>query len=139
MSDHICLVVDDEPAIRAYLRAILEREQIHCLEAESAVQALRIVESFEGRLDLIVTDIKMPGEMDGIDLAHSIGASYPAITVILISGYADERSMKKAASVFKLIRKPFAVDSVLDIVRQSMDSKAETKGAASGSSIERNS
>lgn len=120
MSDHISLIVDDEPAVRTYLRAILEREQIHCLEAENAIEALRIVKSLDGRLDLIVTDVKMPGDMDGIDLAHAIGANYPAISVILITGYADEKAIRSAASVFKLIQKPFAVDTVLNMVRQSM-------------------
>ena len=120
MSNPVCLIVDDEVTIRKFLRTIIEKEQIQCLEAETAVQALKIVQGFEGRLDVIVTDIKMPGEMDGIDLAYAIGNTYPAIAVILISGYADEKAAKKATKVFKLIQKPFVADTVVKAVKQTI-------------------
>ena len=53
MSDRICLIVDDEPSIRTYLRAILQRERIQSLEADNAAQALSIIHKLGGRLDLI--------------------------------------------------------------------------------------
>jgi two-component system cell cycle sensor histidine kinase/response regulator CckA len=120
VSEHICLIVDDEPAIRMYLRTILEREHVQCLEAESAVHALRVIQRLQGKLDLVVTDIKMPGDMSGIDLAYSIGSSFPNIAVILITGYVDEAVVKQAASAFKLIQKPFAVNAVLEAVKQTL-------------------
>ena len=118
MPDRICLIVDDEPAIRTYLRAILQRERIQSLEAESATQALRIVQKLAGRLDLIVCDIKMPGEMDGIDLAYSVRHSFPAVPVILISGYADVEAVQKAAAMFDFVQKPFVPDTILTAVRK---------------------
>jgi len=120
MSDHICLIVDDEPAIRTYLRSVLEAEGMQCIEAENAVDALRTVQRLGGHVDLIVTDVQMPGDMSGIDLAYSVAASFPRIAVILISGYADLESVRRAASVFRLIRKPFAVTAIVDAVRQTM-------------------
>lgn len=120
MSEHICLIVDDEPAIRSYLRSVLEREKIRCIEAEDATQALRAIKFANGNLDLVVTDIKMAGDMNGIDLAHWIRTSYPKIGVVLISGYAEEEKVRRAASVFRLIQKPFAVGAILNAVRQTM-------------------
>ena len=122
MPDRICLIVDDKPAIRTYLRAILQRERIQSLEAESATQALRIVQKLAGRLDLIVCDIKMPGEMDGIDLAYSVRSTFPAVSVILISGYADVEAVKKAAAIFDFIQKPFVPETILMAVQKAVGS-----------------
>jgi DNA-binding NtrC family response regulator len=118
MPERICLIVDDEPAIRTYLRAILQREQIRSLEADCATQALGIIQKLDGRLDLIVCDIKMPGEMDGIDLAYSVRNSFPAVPVILISGYGDVEAVKQAATKFKFIQKPFVPEAILIAVRK---------------------
>jgi DNA-binding NtrC family response regulator len=126
-TDRICLIVDDEPSIRAYLRAILQRERIQSLEADNAAQALRIVQKLGGRLDLIVCDIKMPGEMDGIDLAYSVRHSFPAVPVVLISGYGDVESVKHAAANFEFIQKPFVPETILMAVKRvvgSLDANA---------------
>jgi CheY-like chemotaxis protein len=127
MPDRICLIVDDEPSIRAYLRAILQRERIQSLEADNAAQALSIIHKLGGRLDLIVSDIKMPGEMDGIDLAYSVRNSFPALPVLLISGYGDVESVKQAAANFEFIQKPFVPETILMAVNKvvgSVDAKA---------------
>jgi DNA-binding NtrC family response regulator len=113
--ERICLIVDDEAAIRTYLRAILQRAGIQSLEADSASQALGIIQKLDGRLDLIVCDIKMPGEMDGIDLAYSVRQSFPAVPVILISGYGD---VGAAATKFEFIQKPFVPEAILIAVKK---------------------
>jgi DNA-binding NtrC family response regulator len=118
MSDRICLIVDDEPAIRTYLRAILQREQIQSLEADTAAQALSIIHKLRSRLDLIVCDIKMPGEIDGIDLAYSVRQSFPAVPVLLISGYGDVESVKHPAANFEFIQKPFVPETILMAVKK---------------------
>ena len=118
MPERICLIVDDEPATRTYLRAILQRARIQSLEADSASQALGIIQKLDGRLDLIVCDIKMPGEMDGIDLAYSVRQSFPSLPVILISGYDDVEAAKKAAASFEFIRKPFVPETILMAVKR---------------------
>src|ERR1041384_5608597 len=117
MEDHICLLVDDEPAIRSYLRAILEREKFQCLEAGNVAQALGITHRLDGRLDLIISDIKMPGDVDGVDLAYSVRNSYPDIPVILISGYSDDESVKRSMPAFRFIHKPFVPETILSAVR----------------------
>jgi len=115
MSDRICLVVEDEPTIRKYLRLILERDALQTLEAGTAAEALKIIHKLDGQLDLIVSDINMPGEMDGLDLAHSVRNTFPAIPIILITGY-DNNAMR--ASGFDLLRKPFASETILEVVRR---------------------
>jgi len=125
MPDRICLIVDDEPSIRTYLRAILQAEQIQTLEADGAAQALRVIHKLGGRIDLMVCDIKMPGDMDGIDLAFSVRQSFPAVPVILISGYADLDGTKQAAAVFQFIRKPFVSETILAAVRHAVGSVDE--------------
>jgi two-component system NtrC family sensor kinase len=128
MPHHICLIVDDEPAIRSYLSGLLEREKLQCLEARNATEALRAIKHVDGNLDLVVTDIKMGGDMNGIDLAHWIRSVYPKIAVLLITGYADEEKVRRAASVFRLIQKPFAVGSILHAVRQTINACQDAEG-----------
>jgi DNA-binding NtrC family response regulator len=120
MSDLICLLVDDEPSIRTFLRAILERERFNCLEAEDATRALRIAQKLGGRIDLIISDIKMPGEMDGLDLAHSIRNTYPDLPVILISGYTEEDVLQRSSGVFQFIQKPFVPETILRAARKAV-------------------
>src|SRR5579872_1019329 len=125
MCNSVCLVVDDEEVIRKYLRAILERESILALEAENASQAMRIVQDLGGRLDLLITDIRMPGAMDGCDLAYAVRRSYPAVPVILISGYFDEASLRNADAGFLFLPKPFSAETVLSAARRVLARKSE--------------
>jgi DNA-binding NtrC family response regulator len=121
MPDRICLVVDDEPAIRGFLRIILEPQQLQILEAENAAQAMKVLQGFGERLDLIMSDIQMPGDMDGMDLAHSVRNTYPAIPVILISGYWDGEAAIREG--FKVIPKPFGPETILNAVRTALNSR----------------
>src|SRR5215475_6596174 len=107
MSDRLCLVVDNEPQIRAYLRAVMESHQLRVLEAGTASHALGIVEKLAGKLNLIISDVRVPGDMDGVDLAYSVCNSFPTIPIILISGYLEERPLALPNSIFELIHKPF--------------------------------
>ena len=120
MPDRTCLIVDDEPAIRTFLRAILDQRRFQILEADSAPHALKIIQKLGGRLDLIVSDIRMPGDMTGLDLAHSVRNAFPAIPVILISGYCDTYPEKNAG--FEFISKPFAPEAILNAADRALNS-----------------
>jgi len=76
MGHRVCLIVDDEPVIRKYLRLVLQRIDLQSLEAKDAVEALRILRERGDQINLVITDIKMPGDMDGIDLAYSMQNSF---------------------------------------------------------------
>src|SRR5947209_8597743 len=108
MDRSFCLIVDDEPAIRSYLGALLQNKGIQCLQAESAVDALRILQKRHSEIDLIISDIQMPGDMDGVDLAYSVKNLFSFLPVILISGNVDT-----APRGFTFVRKPFSVDQIL--------------------------
>ena len=118
MGHRICLVVDDEPAVRTYLQVVLTKEGFQSIEAQNATEALRIAQKLGDRLDLVVTDIKMPGDMDGLDLAFSIRHSFPMLPIMLISGYADAETVRKAAAVFPVVQKPFTLQMFLASVQK---------------------
>jgi DNA-binding NtrC family response regulator len=121
MAEPVCLIVDDEPAIRGFLRLVLKRRQLQSVEAENATDALRIIHKLGGRLDMILSDITMPGEMDGVDLAHSVRNTFPAIPVILFSGYKNAGD----AEGFEFIPKPFVPEAILDAVDRAMARRPE--------------
>ncbi len=77
MGERICVVVDDDRAIRTYLGAVLQSGGIQSFLAGNAVEALRILREHGSQIDLLITDIQMPGNMDGIDLAYSVKTRFP--------------------------------------------------------------
>ena len=119
MPDRLCLIVDDEPAIRRYLQAVLNQQHLQTVEANDATDALRVVDQLGNSLDLILSDVKMPGDMDGVQLAHSVRNAYPAIPIILISGYSD--SKEENTEGFELIPKPFSPETLLAAVERAFN------------------
>jgi two-component system, cell cycle sensor histidine kinase and response regulator CckA len=113
----VSLVVDDEPSVRRYVSAILEREHFEILEAEDGARALQVVNQLGGGLDLIVSDIQMPN-MDGVSFAQAVKDSFPEMPVILVSGYAE------AGSGFEFVEKPFSPGALLKAVRNVLGRKA---------------
>jgi two-component system, cell cycle response regulator CpdR len=81
----ISLVVDDEPSVRNFIMAVLQSDGFQSIEAENGAQALELLRKPGTDVDLVVTDIKMP-LMDGMTLACSVRAEFPAIPIILVSG-----------------------------------------------------
>ena len=107
----VSLVVDDSPAIRGYVRSILQLEDFRTLEAEDGVQALQIMQELDGDVDLLVSDIQMPNG-DGLSLANAVQKAFPAVPVILISG-----QLKPDAN-FEFLKKPFLPDALVKAVRK---------------------
>ena len=111
----LCLIVDDEPAFRTYLSVLLQRRGMQSLEAENAVDALRILKKLGDEIDLLITDIQMPGEIDGVDLAYAAQNLVSSLPVILMSG-----TVEKAPKGFAFIRKPFPTDAILNAVDKAL-------------------
>ena len=118
------LLVDDEDCVRSYLKTILQRENFQVFEAGDAPQAIRLVQKLKGALDLILTDVSMPGDMDGLDLAHTIRNSFPSIPVILMSGYQVDST--KPTGEFTFIEKPFKPEVILQAVEKAISDKRLT-------------
>jgi two-component system cell cycle sensor histidine kinase/response regulator CckA len=105
------LVVDDEPAVRRYVIAILQSENFLTLEAEDGAQALQMVRELDGDVDLIVSDIQMPN-VDGLNLANAVKKSFPAVPVILVSGNG------RPDAGFEFVKKPFLPATLIGVVRK---------------------
>jgi PAS domain S-box-containing protein len=84
------LLVEDEPSVRALSRRILERFGYRVLDADSGAAALRAWEQSAGHVDLLLTDLVMPGGISGRELAEVMMARDPAIRVVYTSGYSRD-------------------------------------------------
>jgi two-component system cell cycle sensor histidine kinase/response regulator CckA len=113
------LVVEDESGVRAFVKIALQRFGYRVVEAESAEAALILMKAFEGPIDLLLTDVVLPG-MSGRDLATQVGRDRPKTRVLFMSGYArglGSSDGKLDASVH-LLEKPFTAQALLNKLRQ---------------------
>jgi len=108
------LVVDDDAAIRLVLADTLRDAGFCVIEARSGTDAVSYLRS-GGRVDLIFSDIQMPGSIDGLQLARHVRAAYPAIPVILTSGKYKAEYLD---STKNFVPKPYALDHVLALITQ---------------------
>jgi signal transduction histidine kinase len=120
------LLVDDEAPVRQLVRAVLERKGYQVIEARSAGDALACFDEHEGDIDLLLTDVVMPGGMTGQRLADELLARSPRLAVLLTSGYGAEVSHIAAGRALPLLPKPFAPSRLLAAVRSALDATAES-------------
>jgi CheY-like chemotaxis protein len=113
----IILVVDDEEAIRRMIEKMLWNSGYTVLKASSAVEALSVCEESCTGLDLVLTDIAMPG-MNGFDLAERISERWPAIRILFMSGCANDLSVRRQLYERPLLPKPFTRDELANKVRE---------------------
>jgi two-component system cell cycle sensor histidine kinase/response regulator CckA len=120
------LLVEDEAAVRTLATRALEGEGYTVLAASDGFEALRLLDTHQGALDLLLTDIVMPG-MGGKDVAGLVLARHPRTPVIYMSGYtADDlvtRGLREAGTAF--VQKPFLPDHLLRLVRQALDERID--------------
>ena len=81
------LIVDDEPAVRALATDILSDAGFDTIAAADASQALHLLENDAQHVDVLFTDVRMPGAMSGLDLARVAKRNWPELRVIVTSGY----------------------------------------------------
>ena len=107
------LLAEDEEALRALTARALTDSGHEVVTAVDGADALDIVTREGGRFDLLLTDIKMP-LMDGIALALSVARDYPAIIILLMTAYADqrERASDLDALIHDVILKPFTLAEI---------------------------
>lgn len=115
------LLVEDEAGIRALVRKILRRERYEVLEAGSGEEALNAAAAHQGRIDLLVTDVMLPG-MGGRQLAEGMREWMPSMKVLYVSGYSDDEAVR--AGTFppgsKFLQKPFTLSSLVGKVREAI-------------------
>jgi putative two-component system response regulator len=117
-----CLIVDDEPALRQLLVALMSDVGFTCLEASNGEEALAELERHE--VTLVLTDLRMP-KLDGIGLLARIREHWPDTAVILITGVADVKVAVSvlASGAMDYLTKPVHMDEVRVRVAQAMEKR----------------
>jgi CheY-like chemotaxis protein len=118
------MVVEDEPELRALVCEILKDYGYQVFEASSGPDALPIWNRAEGKIDLLLTDMVMPGNMTGRELAEKLKAQKPGLKVIYTSGYSVETigrdfSFKRGLN---FLQKPYHPLALVKVVRDCLDS-----------------
>jgi CheY-like chemotaxis protein len=105
------LIVDDEVEHRYLLSQVLRELGYVVFEAVSGHEALQLLRS-SIRFDAVITDVQMPGEIDGILLAETVRSGFPAMKVVVVSGIdVTERLCNKGIAFF---RKPYGVTEIVN-------------------------
>ncbi len=116
------LLVEDEDVVRDLTRRVLERQGYTVLTCADGMQAVALAELNDRRIDLLLTDVVMPG-MRGYDVAKRVLGTRPEIKILYMSGYAEEALIGQPEfAANALIEKPFAVDALARRVRETLES-----------------
>ncbi len=116
------LLVEDEEAVRALAGTVLQRNGYRVLEAPRGPEAVEIFERHEGPINLLLTDVVMPG-MSGRELAERLRRLSPELKVLYMSGYREEaldgRGLANQGRAF--LQKPFTPSALTHRVRELLD------------------
>ena len=112
------LVVDDEPTVRLLVTDVVEDLGYTALEAENGPDGLKILASNE-RIDLLVTDVGLPGGMNGRQMADAARVKRPDLKVLFITGYAENAVVRNGhlEAGMAVLTKPFAMDAIANRIR----------------------
>lgn len=112
------LVVDDEPLVRKYVARILEDDGYEVVGAEDGQEALVLLEGREVAPACVVSDVVMP-RLNGVALVEALSLRFPALPVILMSGYGTEELARRGiTSPCAVLAKPFPPERLLEEVRR---------------------
>lgn len=115
------LLVEDDPMVREVTRDLLRSAGFKVLEADHVHNALQLSERHEGPIDLLLTDVMMPG-MGGRNVANELLVVRPGMKVLFMSGYTAELLSQQGVSVGKaLLRKPFTPQELTEKVREALE------------------
>ena len=117
------LVVDDDEAVRSFVRDTLEYYRYNVQEAASGAEALAVVAAATAPFDLLLTDVIMP-RMNGWELSEKVRAKWPSLKVVFMSGYDDQKvPMEKIDSNpgLSFVSKPLTTTSLIKEIRQLLD------------------
>jgi CheY-like chemotaxis protein len=123
------LLVEDEPLLRALAQSILERYGYQILPAGSGAEALTVWERQTDKIDLLLTDVAMPGGMTGQDLARQLQVKKPQLKVVFTTGYNVEsipRDLPLKPGL-NFIPKPYSASALAQTVRSCLDQGAASK------------
>ena len=116
----VVLVVDDEPGIRAFLRDYLRDCGFFPLAVESGDRAAELLEA-GAAVDLVFSDVRMPGRLDGFGLAQWVMDHRPEIPVLLASGDIGKANAAKKLCGAEIIAKPYDLSVTVTKIREVID------------------
>jgi signal transduction histidine kinase len=113
------LIVDDEPSVRMLVGEVLAELGYRAIESSEGASALQVLRS-DARIDLLVTDVGLPGGMNGRQLADFGRIARPKLKVLFITGYAEKAVMGNAGleQGMAVLTKPFAIDGLAKQMRE---------------------
>lgn len=118
------LIADDEDSMRRLVARALAMDGHETVTAEDGAEAFDRMVQEAGQFDLLLTDIRMP-LMDGIALALAVTRDFPAVTILLMTGFADqrERASNLDAIIHDVVVKPFSVADIRTAVADALASR----------------
>jgi CheY-like chemotaxis protein len=118
VSEEAVLVVDDEPTVRMLVGDILADLGYHAIEAADAVSGLKVLQS-DVKIDLLITDVGLPGGMNGKQMADAARLRRPNLKVLFITGYAENAAISNGhlGPGMHVLSKPFPMDKLAASIR----------------------
>jgi two-component system cell cycle response regulator CpdR len=107
------LIAEDEESLRGFIARALTQDGHAVTTANDGAEALEVLARERGAFELLLTDIRMP-VMDGIALALAAARDHPAVTILLMTGYADQRERAHGldALIHDVVAKPFSLGTI---------------------------
>jgi DNA-binding response OmpR family regulator len=126
LSKPLVLVADDEPSILQYIEHVLRLANYRVITVTTVEEAWKIFERQQPEIELVLTDIVMPGSVDGMDLAEKIRQIDPSLPVSFITGALSESDPRTALMVEEqqVLRKPFFPQQLVDFVGAQLDKQS---------------
>jgi len=125
------LLVEDDPLVRRVSRDGLERAGFRVVVANRGDEALATLNGGSHRIDLVATDIVMPG-MSGIELAHRLARSRPGTRFVFMTGFADPALAARRPTGSVVLQKPFGIDDLVAAIRNALDAPPPEPQMAEG-------
>jgi CheY-like chemotaxis protein len=130
------LIVEDEDAVRHIVRRVLEAQGYEIVEARDGNDALRICAHRGDRIDLVLSDVIMPG-MGGRELSRALATTRPTLPILFMSGYNEEGELADADLGLgpAVLAKPFTSETLARHVREALDRRPTSRPPATGAQI----
>jgi CheY-like chemotaxis protein len=121
------VLVEDEEMIRGLLTEVLKRAGYEVLSCAHPEEGIAVCERYPGRIDLLLTDVVMPG-MNGREMANRILETLPELSVVFMSGYTEQvlRRERQMDAPFEYLQKPFTLLALTQKLAMVLDDREES-------------